>query len=183
MNEFVNSKKRGVTLPPGCKDLIDLLRPAAEPAVERAQRRLAATRDETVTGVLSDLGKYVRMAFESRGVMFALVITPPDERLEVGVSRMEGEEPWVSVTFPDEPEEEKLVCAFFSRKGLKIPEGSGKSSSFSSNLPMKMNYSVSPLPRDAEHISELIADLLRQCARMENDAPLRFDIMEASEAA
>lgn len=54
MNEFVNFKKRGVALPPGCKDLIDLLRPTAKQVIERAQR-LTATRNETVTGVLPTL--------------------------------------------------------------------------------------------------------------------------------
>ncbi len=182
MNEFVNFKKRGVTLPAGCKDLIDLLRSKAKPSIERTQR-LTRTRNETVTGALSDVGKYVRMAFDSRGAIFILVITPADHRLEVDVVRMEGEEPRASLTFPKDPEAERAVREFFTRTGLQLPDDSEMPPGFFPNLPMRLVYDVLPLPRDAAGVSAFIADLLRQCGKLENDAPLSFHIEEVSDAA
>lgn len=182
MNEFVNFKKRGVTLPPGCKDLIDLLRPTAKQAIDRAQR-LTPTRNETVTALLAEVGKYISLAFESRGVIFTLVIAPPDGRLEVDVMRMEGEEFWVSVTFPKDPEEERAVRRFFTRKGLQVPEESGTPPSFFPDLPVQLIYHVSPLPRDAAGVSELITDFFRECGRLADDASLSFHVEEASDAA
>jgi len=181
MNEFVNFKKRSFTLPPGCKDLIDLLRPTAKAAIERAQR-LTPTRNETVEGVLLDIGKYILMAFEPGGI-FTLVITPPGGRLEVDVLRMRAEEPLVSVIFPNEPEEERVVRRFFTRKGLEIPEGSRTPTSFIPNLPVQVVYHVLPLPGDAAGVSALIEDFFRECGKLENNAPLKFHIEEASNAA
>lgn len=133
--------------------------------------------------MLPEVGKYIRLAFESRGVIFTLEITPPDGRLEVDVMRMEGEEPWVSVTFPKDPEGERAVRRFFTRNGLQVPEDSGTPPSFFPNLPVELIYYISPLPRDAAGVSALIADLFRECGRLENDAPLRIHIEEASDAA
>ena len=115
MNEFVNFKKRGITLPPGCKDLIDLLqRSSSRPVIEGASR-LTATRNETVTGKLPDVGKYVRIAFESGGAIFTLGITRPGGRLEFALLRVKGGEPWASIAFPSEREEERVVREFFTR--------------------------------------------------------------------
>jgi hypothetical protein len=181
MSEFINFNKRGVTLPPGCKDLIDLLRPKVKPSIERAQS-LTLTRNETITGALQDVGKYTHMAFESRGAIFTLVITPTEGRLEVHIDRMKGKEPWVSLTFPKDPEEERAVREFFTRKGLQLPEDSGMPPSFFPNLPVQLIYDISPLPRDAAGVSALVADLLRHCGKLGNDAPLRFNIWESFDA-
>jgi hypothetical protein len=193
MNKFVNLKKRGVTLPPGCKDLIDLLRHSTKTMTEKtiyARENTDAvpqcfiiTRNEMATGVLLDVDKYVGMAFESDAVSFTLEITPPGGRLVVGVVHMEGREPWVALTFPPDPEEERAVRDFFTHRGLLVPEDSGTSPSFFPNLPMKHVYSISPLPRDAAVVSALIADVLRQCCRLTDDMPISFHIQEASDAA
>jgi hypothetical protein len=183
MNEFVNFKKRGVTLPPGCKDLIDLLRPAAKATIA-SEYRVTTRRKEKVTGMLSDLGKYIRMAFESEGVMFVLGITSPDKRLEVAVLRRKAEEPWVAVTFPSDPEQERVLREFCTRKGLEIPKDIGtRPSGFSPNLPIQVFYRISPLPAEAAGVSALIEDFFRECGRLSNDAPLEFHIEEASDAA
>lgn len=182
MNKFVNFKKRGVTLPPGCKDLVDLLRTTTKHETQDA-RPLTTTRDETLTGVLPDIGKYIRMTFESRGAVFTVVITAPGEPLEVNVVRTQGEEPLVVVTFPSDPEKEHAVRDFFKSRGLDVPEDSPTPTSFFPNLPMQFFSSISPLPTDEARVSALIADLFRQCGRLPDDAKLSFHIVEASDAA
>ena len=60
MSEFVNYKKRKITLPAGCKDLADLLRPHGQHGIH-GEIGLGAqpttTRDWVVTGTLSDMAQ------------------------------------------------------------------------------------------------------------------------------
>ena len=42
MNPFVNPRKRGVSLPKGCKDLIDALQRGERPRADDVSRRLLA---------------------------------------------------------------------------------------------------------------------------------------------
>src|ERR1700730_11942341 len=123
MNEFVNFKKRGITLPRGCKNLIDLLQPPAQLTFERAQRAVV-TRNETVSGTLAEVGKYVQVAFESRGLMLALVISSPDQRLEVDLMRMKGGEFRASAVFQRDQQVEQAVRNFFVGRRLQVPEDS-----------------------------------------------------------
>jgi hypothetical protein len=181
MNEFVNFNKRDVSLPPGCKDLTDLLRPKTGPSIERP-RRLTATRSETVTGVVADVGKYIQIAFESPEAMFALAISTSDGRLEVNALRVEGEEPWVSLTFPKDTEEERVVRKFFARKGLQVPEDHVTPTGFFPKLPVHFIYHISPVPGDAAGVAALMTDFFRQCGKLESNSPLRFQIEAASNA-
>jgi hypothetical protein len=182
MNEFVNFKKRGVTLPRGCKDLIDLLAPPVQQTLERAQHAVV-TRNETIAGTLSEVGRYVQMTFESRGLMFTLVISSPDRRLEVDLSRMKGGELWASAVFQRDREQEQAVREFFVRRGLEVPEDSGTPSHFFADLPVQLIYPISPLPGDAASLSALLMDLFRQTCRLEGNAQLSFHCEEASDAA
>jgi hypothetical protein len=182
MNEFVNFKKRGVTLPPGCKDLVDLLQRSSKPVIEGASR-LTATCNATATGRLPDVGKYIRIAFESRGAIFTLGITRPGGRVEFVLQRIKSDEPWASIAFPSEPEEERVVREFFTRRGLQVPEGSDTAPGFLTDLPIKLVYRISPLPSDVAGVSALVADLLRECGRLTDDMPLSFHIEEAFDAA
>src|SRR5947207_13581446 len=90
MSQFVNYKKRSVALPPGCKDLIDLLRPAgahkADGTIPRDDRPSVA-RGESVTGKLSEIGKYVAMVFHASAEVILLLMSTPDEQLTMNVDR------------------------------------------------------------------------------------------------
>jgi hypothetical protein len=85
MSEFVNYRKRGITLPKGCKNLFDVLQSHGLPKLASgvqtgaipADEEPVVTRGESVTGKLSDIGKYVAMVFESRARSFLLMVTPP----------------------------------------------------------------------------------------------------------
>jgi hypothetical protein len=46
MNPFIDPKKRGVSLPKGCKDLIDTLRRRKGPAADAVSKRLLAEYTE-----------------------------------------------------------------------------------------------------------------------------------------
>ncbi|HZR18676.1 MAG TPA: hypothetical protein VFE51_15395 [Verrucomicrobiae bacterium] len=183
MNEFVNFKKRGITLPPGCKDLIDLLQRSSRSVID-GPSRLTATRNDTVTGRLPDVGKYVRIAFESGEAIFTLGITEPGGRLEFALLRVKGDEPRASIAFPNEREEERVVREFFTRRGLQIPESSDTAPGFFlTDLPYQLVYRISSLPFDVAGVSALVTDILRECGRLTDDMPLSFHIEEAFDAA
>jgi hypothetical protein len=84
MADFVNYNKRSVTLPPGCKNLIDVLRSRPDKQFQKFAERLKrarVTHDESVMGKVSDVPKYVGMVFASRGLVCVLEIGLPGKGL------------------------------------------------------------------------------------------------------
>ena len=70
MSEFVNYNKRDVTLPPGCKDLIDVLRlgEASPP------KRGGVTRGGMTIGRLSEVPQHIARLLKSRSAVSMLSI-------------------------------------------------------------------------------------------------------------
>src|SRR2546429_5788090 len=102
MAEFVNYNKRGVTLPPGCKDLSDLFKPKGQrnaPGPILSVEQPPVMREETITATLAEIEQHVAMVFPSRARMFALEIFLPGEPPTVQIIRMEGMEISASVSF------------------------------------------------------------------------------------
>ena len=79
MNEFVNFNKRGVQLPPGCKDLIDVLggggkgKPWGAWELPKSERRI---------GALADVERYVRKMLESERSALGIVMVDNGEQYE-----------------------------------------------------------------------------------------------------
>ena len=121
MSKFVNYKKRSVTLPRGCKNLIDVLQPHGLPKLVSKvytgaispNEKPTVTRGESFTGGLSGIDKYVTMVFESRAHSFILMVTPPDEKFTVDVDRMEDGTMGASVVVQSGTEQES--CSFLFR--------------------------------------------------------------------
>ena len=60
MSKFVNYKKRGISLPAGCKELIDLLEPSNRRKVNdllAPSPDVKVARDDSFISNLSDIGK------------------------------------------------------------------------------------------------------------------------------
>src|SRR4051812_38710247 len=97
MSDFINYNKRSVTLPEGCKDLIDVLRSHplrvlfsnADAGPIPPGARATLTRGETFEGRVSDVDKYVGKVFESRGLSCMLILTPPGEQFTIHIHRHE----------------------------------------------------------------------------------------------
>jgi hypothetical protein len=186
MSQFVNYKKRSVTLPPGCKNLIDLLRPRGLSKLHGTispEERPTVTRGETVAGKLSEIQKYVGMMFESHAQAFTVMVSLSDERLTVDFARMTGEMMLASVVFEEDAERERLMRDFFARHGLQAPRDRGRPEQFHPDLPVQLIYRISPLPSDARLLSMLTTDLFHDVCGLSDDSELMFRYYEIANAA
>jgi hypothetical protein len=191
MSDFVNYKKRSVTLPGACKDLIDVLNPHDQPQLTgkidvnaiSPDERLTVSRRESVTGGPSEIKKYVTMVFESRARSFTLMVTPPDERITIEVDRVEDGEILASVVVQTGTAQESGVRSFFAQHGLRSPEDSGMPPMFIPSLPVQLTCEISPLPSDAQLLATLVAELLRDVAAVSDDSQLCFRYYEVTDAA
>jgi hypothetical protein len=111
MSDFVDYNKRSVTLPPGCKDLIDVLRPHG----------LDVTRGGKVEGRLSDIEKHVHRAITSTARSFTLVITPADGRLTFKLLRVSKEALRASIDVETKTPHEAAVRQFLANHHLQQP--------------------------------------------------------------
>ncbi len=186
MGQFVNYKKRGFTLPPGCKNLIDVLHPRDKQNFQHFSERVQRSkvkRDESVTGTLSEVGKFVAMLFESHGLAFTLKMSMPDERLTVQVARMAVTTMWAMVVFQNDTDQERTVRDFFARRGLHAPDDATMTGPFLfPDLPVQILYQISPLPSEAALLSQLVVDLFHDCCGLKDDAALHFHYYEMSDA-
>jgi hypothetical protein len=194
MSKFVNYKKRSVLLPAGCKNLFDVLHPHGPPKhvgkihtdCVSPNQPPTVTRGESFIGVLSDIDKYVAMAFDSRARSFILMVTPPDEQFTVDVGRMEAMEGLsmrASVFVQTGTEQEKVVRSFFVQRGLHVGKDSGMPPMFVPGVPVQTTYDISPLPSKALLLSQLLADLLRGAFGLSDDSQLCFRYYEIKDAA
>src|SRR6266568_946681 len=112
MSEFVNYNKRGITLPPGCKDLSDLLKPKGlrnAPGPILAVEQPPVVREETLTATLAEIEQHVAMVFQSQARLFALEIFLPGEPASVQIIRWERMEISASVVFGKGAEPERAM--------------------------------------------------------------------------
>ena len=190
MSKFINFNKRSVTLPPGCKNLIDILQPPVpsklvsniHPGTISPHERPIVTRGESFTGRVSDIGKYVAMVFESRATSFILMMTPPDEAFTIHVDRMEDRAIRASVVVQSATDQERAVRYFFAHRGLNLPEDSGMPPQLVPDLPVQVTCNISPIPSEAPLLSILVADLFRHTLGLSDDSQLCFRYYEARDA-
>src|SRR4051812_5751945 len=91
MSKFVNYNKRGVTLPAGYHNLIDLLQPRKQHGMEgaaSAEPQFDVARDSGIIK-LSAIGGHVVQCFEARAKSASLTLRLPDESLGVSLTHME----------------------------------------------------------------------------------------------
>ena len=71
MAQFVNYKKRGITLPAGCKDLIDVLGPSRRQTKAHVATcgfpPLEIKEERFPTAGLAQIGRYMSMLLQWRG--------------------------------------------------------------------------------------------------------------------
>ena len=94
MSKFVNFKKRSVSLPPGCKDLIHLLQPA-----QRQKANAVPSADDSFIDSLSNIGEYIGDTLVSEARMAKLAVKSLDNRLLFEIYRMEEKTLSIAVAF------------------------------------------------------------------------------------
>jgi hypothetical protein len=167
-----NPKKRGYLLPPGCKDLIDLLQPRRLHDLHGANQ--SSSRAGEGMGRLTEIEKYVTMVFESRALAFLLVVAPPDGQVTVRVARMEDGTIFSSVMVQKGTDRETAVRGLFTRHGLPLPKESGTPETFYPHLPIYLSYDIPQEPLDAPLLARLASSLFREVCGLTDDSELSF---------
>ena len=155
MSKFVNFKKREIALPPGCKDLIDVLKPGLRTSgkvhVNIAGQRPAISRAGKTVGGLSEIGKYVAMVFESGALAFTLQITSLNRQLIVSLFHENATKVrtlGASLLIQKDAASETAVRGFLSRHHLRTPEDTGIPEQMFPDEPWQLIYEISPRPRN-----------------------------------
>lgn len=178
MADFVNYNKRSIDLPPGCKDLIDVLRGRA-PGQEEASRTIPSRaftseqlssfkieRDEKVSGPLSALGERVLSLYQCGEGGAVLLIETPDSRLSVGLLKRENITAWVN--FQPSLRYGQIVRDFLSERGMNP-----------SSLPVEIMRTLSPLPAEPAEVSRLLLDLFHALG-LKDDTLMSFRLVQWS---
>ena len=184
MAQFVNYNKRDCTLPPGCKDLIDVLRPSrerTESGVARAISWPSAIREHRFdTAGLAQIGRYVEMLLQSRAKLFTLMVTTPDDEFKAVLYRSESESTTAIIPLAKDARTELGLRAFFDQQGIrplvdcKLPDvGSGYTD----------RCLVYPFPLEAARATSLTAELFRDVYGLSHEAGLDFRYYEVGAAS
>src|SRR3954469_1917910 len=146
---FVNYHKRAVTLPEGCKDLIDLLRSNRSPTLDVMASpvgKAQVVHGDSELGSLSNIRNYVEKVFNGGAAQCVLTIVLEREELTLFLCRIP--EPAglnASVWFPDDLNHVMVMRAFFLRWNLEVPpEGSVPFKIHSAKI--QRTWQVSPKP-------------------------------------
>ena len=174
MSEFVNYNKRGVALPSGCKNLIDVLRHSnkTNPGRPPGLPFLAP---------LSGIGKHIALAFES-GDLAGLWVTSPDEQLTLFVIGIGGPQ-CAGVTVQRDTAQERAVREFFMRHDISLPGDSDVPASCVPILPQCNNYVISPLPTEPSILSQLAADLFRAVCGLKSESVMHVHYTDYKDAS
>jgi len=185
MSKFVNYKKRGISLPAGCKELIDLL----EPSNRRKVNDLLApspdvkiARDDSFISNLADIGKPITAALESQAGMTMLAVASLDDQLSLDIYRMGTETLSTSLTFPQNPASERRMKAIFERSGLQLPAHTELPQHFLKDQPVQLTYLISPEPVKAADLVALAIAIFRDFCGMEPSSELRVRFLEFRDA-
>jgi hypothetical protein len=175
MSDFVNYKKRGVGLPPGCKDLIDLLKPKGKKDVTRLMEciKRATVKHDQATGTLPDMLSRLQTLFSSRALFSTFCAQSPDGRLVLWLMKPEDAEMRASITFEEQTDLERAVREFLASRGFKAPAETAPSNTFIPDVPVHATCDISPLPGDLGAIARLVSDLF-SAVGLKDDPQLRY---------
>jgi len=173
MKQFVNYKKRGFTLPSGCKDLLDVLAPPqrqgkAQVAAGRWQRP-EIEEERFPTAGLAQIGRYVSMLLRSRGEFFTLV-TAQDFEFPVTLYRSRSEQTDAMVLATKEAHREQTIRSFFEQQGIEA-----LSEFDTADAARGLVY---PLPSDVAGAIRLTTELLRSVYGLTDEAGIDFRYYE-----
>jgi hypothetical protein len=118
MNDFVNPNQRGVSLPPGCKDLMDVLKPRGAAAQEGNVKSAGVVEQWGSTGSLKDLPGRVATVDLHRAANCTLTVGTAEVALLLILHRSEGIGLHLSFWLEPDVDREKLVRDLIQRHGI-----------------------------------------------------------------
>lgn len=170
MSQFVNFNKRSVTLPAGCKDLIDLLAPTGYKGKPSSSMEAFASlelhKEHFSSSGLAQLERFVGLLLHPRGEGFALeiaaqAISNPITLYCSKPEKMAG----ILIDTRDVPQEEAIRAFFQHRATEPLLESRHEGT-------LTLLYR---LPWDACAASALVRDLLQEVFALGSDAGLGFE--------
>jgi hypothetical protein len=167
VSDFVNYNKRNIALPPGCKNLADVL------ALKSSPSDTALKHDK-----LSVIGEYISRAWESPAEDVVLRITPgkrvdfiQDPGLLFTLHRSPGGGLTADVQVRMDSEQEAALRLFLERHNYPLPDTSVPFQ-FDPNLPIEIIWSVTPFPAKASELAAVVSALLRQVCRLNDESDI-----------
>ena len=156
MNEFVDFGKRGIELPPGCKDLIDVLPPQREALVPA----------EGLSHVERYLSRLLPLTSGSRAVWIN------DFKLPATLGLIYGKRGLLALLFLA-PGNEQSIRLVLNQAGLALMQDDavGGAGPFT-------RFLLFSLPADAETAARIVHDLLRKGYGLPGDTQLHFSYHE-----
>ncbi len=183
MARFVNYQKRGVELPPGCKDLIDVLKGNAKakaPGAFAGNWVPLPKPDLYPSGGIAQIERYVIRILVSAAKFAGLAISSLDEQVVLGLYRHPDEKAFDLMLFVLRKDEELVqsIREFFAEHGIEHTLDYLCSGGLDPNYMRGLKYL---LPSDATQVAALLADLLRKVYGLDAGAGLSFAFHETAD--
>lgn len=179
MTQFVNYKKRSFTLPPGCKDLIEVIAPYRQNMKGRSTDvglpYLEIKEDRFPTAGLAQVGRYVSMLLRARGELFTLSVTAQGFQFPVTLYRSRTAQIFEIVLVTKEPHQERAIRMFFEQRGLQAIMDDGDL-----DAPGAARGLAYPLPFDPARATILTTELLQSAYGLSKMAGLDFRYYETA---
>ena len=168
MSEFVNYNKRSVSLPKGCKDLVDVLKQQGSSAAKPGKH-------EEELGKLSDIEKWAIRAFESEADVVQLEIAS-SERDARFIFHRTPHKKTASVTLRADASAEAAIKVIFERRNLETPTSFGLPKLFFSDSSVAYDLSLAFV--DEASFCAIAKDILREVCGLGDQSSLWFRYTE-----
>jgi len=176
MSEFVNYNQRGISLPPGCKDLIDLLerdRRLAEAAQPNLNARAQLVKGGETVGAFADMEAFAVMAFSSGASVTNLQIRSDEPQATV-IYHHQAAWRQIAITLELNAGREATIRGLFEQRGLKAPQSVELPKFLFPNSPSRVGYDLTAACPDASRFREITTDIFRSVCGLNEKSILRF---------
>lgn len=173
MSQFVNFNKRAFTLPPGCKDLIDLLAPPRKRVRPKGGSQSLpppkVQNERFPSAGLGQLDRFVGMLLNSPAEGFVISISAKGLRFPVSLYRSNAERVTAILLVTSDVPESEAVRDFFAVRQLRPWVNRAQEDTGSL---------VYRLPTEVPALTALLTQLLQGVYALGEDAGLEFTYRE-----
>jgi hypothetical protein len=163
-----NPKKRSFLLPPGCKDLHDLLQR------QRPDRKPTTKYDDPIKGRISELERHlVRMA-ASIALIRSLQVHSSDHEFSVRIHQARDLPMTASLSLEIGSRQDKIMREFCTRHNLPLPDDTGMPPGFLPDLPVSQIYRLSSLPSEIPQAAKLLIMLFQKVGGLDEQTEIYF---------